>query len=111
MGFPTANIRLSQPVKHGIYVSRTQIQDIWYPSVTFVGIPKTFTQEALERAETHILEGNFELVGQVLTVELLKYLRPNQEFSSVSELIKAITNDVAQAKEYFCLNSLINQPR
>lgn len=101
LGFPTANLKLRQPLEHGIFISRTQVNGEWHPSVTFIGVPKTFSEEAQERAETHILKGTYELVGQTITVELLQFLRPNQKFSSIPELIKAITADVAEAQAYF----------
>lgn len=110
LGFPTANIQLKSKIEHGIYVSRTKIGENWHPSVTFVGVPKTFSAETQERAETHILKGEFELVGRELVVELLKFLRPNKKFASIVELTKAIQDDVAEAKAYFAPDNFPTSP-
>lgn len=101
LGYPTANLLLSQPIEHGIYISQTVVSSTWHPSVTFIGVPKTFTDQSVERAETHILNGSFELVGQAITVELLKFIRPIKKFPSIRELTRAIQQDVEQAKAYF----------
>jgi FAD synthase len=42
LGFPTANIELSLEIPSGIYISFVTIDDVVYPSLTFVGEAKTF---------------------------------------------------------------------
>lgn len=104
LGYPTANIQLTQPIEHGVYISRTLIGDQRHASVTFIGVPTLFSDQSFERAETHILEGRYQLVGKIITIELLKFLRPIKKFSSIHALIQAIQQDVAQAKTYFADN-------
>ncbi len=101
MGYPTANVRLSQPFRHGVYISRALVDQTWHPSLTFVGIPSTFATDTEERAETHILEGDFDLVGKELRVELLQFVRNNKKFDNPDELIHAIQQDVLLAKSFF----------
>lgn len=101
IGYPTANVQLDKKIPHGVYISQAFVNGAWHPSLTFVGIPRTFIEDSAERAETYILEGEFELVGQELKVELLVSLRENKKFAGVPELIQAIEQDVSQAKSFF----------
>jgi len=42
-----------------------------------------------------ILEFKGDLYDKILTVELLRYIRPQEKFGSLEELRQAIANDVA----------------
>lgn len=101
LGFPTANVLLTKKIPAGIYISQTRIQQEWHPSVTFIGVPITFAEDTLERAETYILKGDFELAGTTIAVELLQFIRENKKFDSVSDLVAAIQADVTQANDFF----------
>lgn len=101
LGFLTANMIVHPFPSPGIYISRTLVKDRWLPSVTFVGTPKTFSDDALERMETHILDGRYELVGTTITVELLVFIRENKKFPQVSELVQAIQTDIQTARDFF----------
>lgn len=101
LGVPTANVKLSQPFEHGVYFSETFLNHTWHPSITFIGIPETFESDTQERTETHILDGDFELVGKEITVELLQFVRKNKKFSSLEELVQTIQKDLTQARSYF----------
>lgn len=100
LGFPTANIDVSTNIPEGIYISETKFEDNIHPSVTFVGVARTF--QAIEFvSETYILDYSDELYDQTLTVTLIEKIRDNEFFESKEDLIKAIENDIKQAKEYF----------
>lgn len=109
LGFPTANVRLNKKFPHGVYISQTQVGDRWYPSLTFIGIPTTFSDPD-ERAETYILEGKFDLVGTTIQVKLLVFLRTNKKFSTAAELIQAIQQDESQAKDFFASRQATHLP-
>lgn len=106
LGFPTANVHVDTSVPDGIFVSRTQVDGVWLPSVTFIGIPTTFRTDAIRRGETYLLDGTHELRSQVIRVELLEYIRKNQTFPTVSSLVHQIEEDVKVAKQYFLTHSL-----
>lgn len=100
LGYPTANVKLTKKIPHGVYISQTRWQEKWLPSLTFIGVPTTF-EDLEERAETHILDVHVELVGQEITVELLKFIRANKKFENVAELQQAIQQDEFQARSFF----------
>lgn len=50
--------------------------------------------------ETHILHDyNCDLYGKILKICIVGYLRPEQNFDSLDDLIKTIKSDIDQAKE------------
>jgi len=100
LGFPTANIRLSQPISSGIYISLVKIADETHPALTFIGDAKTFG-ETLFQAETYILDFNKNLYGQWMSIKLLKKIRENQKFTSAQALVKQMKEDEKEARTFF----------
>ena len=113
MGFPTANMelhRLHSPVA-GVYVTCVHIAarrgqgEKSYPAVTSVGTRPMFDGEGM-RLETHILDFDETLYAKHIRVVFLKKLRPEETFSDVDDLIKAIETDIKNARLYFAKNNI-----
>lgn len=102
--FPTANVALHKKIPSGIYISRTKINTILYPSLTFIGNAKQF-DEKLYQAEVFFLTMNKNIYGQWLTTYLLKKIRNNQKFASVEDLKKQMEKDKEKAEKYFLKTS------
>lgn len=100
LGFPTANVGLKKNIPEGIYVSKTKINNLIYPSLTFIGTAKTFNEKKFH-AEIYILDFKKDLYGRRITVNLLKKIRDNQKFESAEELIGQMEKDEKMAREYF----------
>lgn len=100
LGFPTANINLYKKIPEGIYISITKIKSIKFPSLTFIGVAKTFNEKKFH-AETYILNFNQNIYDKWISVELLKKIRGNQKFKSVDNLIKQMKKDEKKARRYF----------
>ena len=99
LGIPTAN-QLFEPwqcVPHaGVYASFAEINDIWVPAITNIGVrPTVADSEAEPVAETHLIDWSGELVGSVLPVTLTRFIRPEQKFQSLEELSIQIRRDIA----------------
>lgn len=100
LGFPTANVALHKKIPEGIYVSLTKIEKKIYPSVTFIGVAKTFN-EAKYLSETYILDLKKDIYDKWISVELLKKLRNNKKFSKVEDLIEQMKKDEKETRNYF----------
>ena len=102
MGFPTANLNLSQdmvlPV-NGVYVTNIIIDGKKYHSVTNVGNKPT-VGEFDKNAETHIFDYNGDIYGKRVIVEFIDILRPEKKFDSQEELAAQIDRDCIHAREY-----------
>lgn len=103
LGFPTANLRPENkelPL-FGVYGGRVKLRDSWHKAVINIGRRPTFPESgALELVEVHIISSEFDLYDQVLTVELDCFIREEKSFSGVSELKKAIKQDIKRTLEF-----------
>ncbi len=103
IGFPTVNFRLENTIQPrcGIYIvwlGTTERQ----PAVANFGVAPTFKSIEEPLLEVHQLTGKPDLTaGDQTHVYFEKFLRPEADFESREELVKAIDKDVQQAKKYF----------
>jgi riboflavin kinase/FMN adenylyltransferase len=100
IGFPTANMKCEEkfPLKPGVYATSVFWRGKHFPSVTNIGTRPTFDSTEL-KIETHILEQNFELYGEILEVQFHFAIRDEKKFSSIDELKAQIQADTILAKQ------------
>jgi len=106
LGFPTANISAhsEQFPPNGVYVCEARLGETLYRGVANLGFRPTVAAGAPERLlEVHLFDLKREIYGEEMEVRFLRYLRPEQKFSSVAELKKQIAADAAQARESFAI--------
>ena len=95
IGYPTINQQYPDGLvlpKFGVYESRILVGDTWYRGFTNIGVRPTWQVET-PLAETHIFDYNGDLYGQTVQVELVRYLRPEQKFSSIGALREQLDHD------------------
>lgn len=100
IGFPTANMKCEEkfPLKPGVYATSVFWRNHEYKSVTNIGTRPTFEMTGL-KMETHILDQNFDLYGEVLEVRFHAAIRAERKFSSIDELKQQIQADTILAKQ------------
>jgi len=103
LGFATINIVVPRFIKKkdwGIYFSLIKIGDKFYPGITHLGPPKTFS---LRKAtcETHLLTLSDNLYGKPVEKRLLFKFREVEKFDKISQLKKQVRKDVKAAREFF----------
>lgn len=105
LGFPTANldIPLEQLIPAiGVYVTRVQVGQNWYPAMTSIGRNVTFNHGNNPlTVEANLLDFQGDLYGQTVKIEWLKYLRKEIKFANASELIQQMQQDQLQTQKYF----------
>ena len=103
LGFPTANVQPHNRVipRHGVYVTAALIEGRWRRSVTNVGTRPTFESGAAPSVETHVMNWQGDLYGDVVRVRFLHRLRAERKFASVAQLQTQIEQDVGRAARYF----------
>ena len=98
LGFPTAHQSFEpwQCVpRRGVYASFAEINDIWVPAITNIGVRPTVTGgEAEPIAETHLIGWSGELVGSLLPVTLCRFIRQERRFDSLDALSVQIQRDI-----------------
>lgn len=100
LGFPTANISLSQKIPEGIYASDVTVKDKIYHAASFVGSAQTF-EKADIKLESYLFDFDEDIYGESITVRLYKKMRENKKFASVEELVTQMHKDVDEIKEFF----------
>jgi len=104
LGFPTANVQLrhNRPPLSGIFVVRVHAEDLGIlEGVASLGIRPTLKQNAPPVLEVHLFEFEQQIYGKHLRVEFVQKLRDEEKYPDVETLIRQITLDVKNAKEWF----------
>ncbi|MGF1487973.1 MAG: bifunctional riboflavin kinase/FAD synthetase [Prochloraceae cyanobacterium] len=104
IGFPTANLNLP-PLKliprQGVYSVRVAIEpslDL-IKGVMNIGYRPTVSGDRQLSVEVHLLDWSGDLYDRILTVELMRFLRPEQKFSSIEALKSQIALDCQLARQ------------
>ncbi|NUM69201.1 MAG: bifunctional riboflavin kinase/FAD synthetase [Ignavibacteriaceae bacterium] len=104
LGFPTANIRLSNKDKIipgvGVYAVKAEVEGTAYNSVMNVGYRPTFVTGELT-IEVHLLGFDGDLYDKEMKVTVLERMRGEKKFISKNDLIEQIKTDIQKAKDFF----------
>ncbi|MGB3695185.1 MAG: bifunctional riboflavin kinase/FAD synthetase [Spirulinaceae cyanobacterium] len=96
IGFPTANLQLPENKflpRQGVYSVQVTLADHFsMPGVMNLGCRPTVDGKSTA-IEVYLLDWSGDLYGQTLTVNLKRFLRPEQKFSSLDALKQQIASD------------------
>lgn len=82
--------------RFGVYVSVTEVDGEYYPSVSNVGVKPTVGSDR-PLSETYIIGFSGNLYGTRVRVSLCHFIRPEIKFASLDELRMQIAKDTLQA--------------
>lgn len=104
IGFPTLNLAWSPDLRprFGVYAVRVRQPEAQspLPAVANYGLRPTVEQATEPRLEVHLLEACPFGEGDTITVEWLRFLRPEMKFGSLEELRTQIARDRDAARAY-----------
>ena len=96
IGFPTANMRLYEPLKlvpgRGVYVVDVQVLGRRYRGMANIGLRPT-VGGTFTTIETHILDFDEDIYGLPLTITFLRRLRDEVHFPSLEALKEQLAKD------------------
>ncbi|MGG3466678.1 bifunctional riboflavin kinase/FAD synthetase [Neobacillus pocheonensis] len=105
IGFPTANVNVNEEYiipPLGVYAVRMKVKNHWYNGVCNVGFKPTFNKDSLKISiEVHLFDFNQDIYGEEVVIEWHLYLRKEQKFSGIDELVAQIDRDKQTAISYF----------
>ena len=105
IGFPTINIQPFEPHKLipaiGVYISEIFVNSNKYIGVTNIGYSPTLKKISIKEVETNIIDFQGDLYDKKVEIVFHKRLREELLFTSKTELVDAIQNDVEKARRYF----------
>jgi riboflavin kinase/FMN adenylyltransferase len=97
MGFPTANIKFDDEHKlvpsNGVYLVYSKINGKIYFGMANLGFRPTFYTFKKKVLEVHFLDFAQIIYGQNISVHFLKYIRNEQKFNSVDDLLLQLNRD------------------
>jgi riboflavin kinase/FMN adenylyltransferase len=101
LGFPTANVKLKRRVSpvNGVYAVKVKTGKGLFFGVANIGSRPTVAG-IRQQLEVHIFDFDFDLYGQTIEVILLKKLRKEMKFDSLSALTEQIVMDSEQARQF-----------
>ena len=96
IGFPTANMRLYEPLKlvpgRGVYVVEAEVLGKRYRGMTNIGLRPT-VGGSFTTIETHILDFDEDIYGLPLRITFLRRLRDEVHFPSLEALKEQLEKD------------------
>lgn len=101
LGFPTANVKLKRRVSpvNGVYAVKVKINNKEFFGVANIGSRPTVSG-IRQQLEVHIFDFSSELYGQIIEVVLLKKIRKEMNFDSLTALTEQIKVDSMQARQF-----------
>jgi riboflavin kinase / FMN adenylyltransferase len=102
INIPTANIKLPAEKimpAYGIYACRARVNGQSFLAATSLGVRPTFYGDPpAPTIEAHLLDFNQDLYGQEVRLEFIEYLRPEEKYAFVEDLVNQIQKDIAQTR-------------
>ncbi|MDR3422142.1 MAG: bifunctional riboflavin kinase/FAD synthetase [Xanthobacteraceae bacterium] len=100
LGFPTANLRLDAAcgLRHGVYAVRVVHGGRRYDGVANFGRRPMFDTGAV-LLEIFLFDFSGDLYGQTIDVAFIGWIREEEDFGSVDELVRRMRKDSRQARE------------
>ncbi len=96
MGYPTANVRIKNyelGIRNGVYSAIITENNHQHMAAAIVGM---WQEASGPSVEVHLLNFSGDLLGQTVTVELGKFLRPLKKFTNNEELVEQIKKDLKE---------------
>jgi len=100
MGYPTVNLMLEagQALHHGIYAARVYVDGKRYDGAAYNGRRPTF-DNGVAKLEVFLFEFSGDLYGSEIAVELVEFIRPDEAFETMEDLVRQMDLDCAKARE------------
>lgn len=105
LGFPTANIavdNLKLLPKQGVYAVKIVVKDTVYNGMANLGVNPTFVEgKLIPSLEVYIFDFDENIYGEEVTVYWYEYIRDEEKFNGVDEIVQQLTEDEKQISTYF----------
>ena len=102
IGMPTANLQVPTEKlipPNGVYVTRCRLQERILYGITNIGTKPTVDGRDVG-VETYLFSFDEDIYGEEITVEFLHYVRKEQKFDSVAQLIEQMHRDAEFGMQY-----------
>lgn len=101
IGFPTANVHVEKNYKlipsKGVYAVKVGLRNLSLQGIMNIGIRPTVQGKGVTQ-EVHILDFDDDIYGETLVIEVVSFIREEQKFPELKELIDQIAKDCSTAR-------------
>lgn len=107
IGFPTANLDVTGLVLPpcGVYAVNVVVSGILYKGIANIGYRPTIARPLPQlQFEVHIFDFDKDIYHQEIEVILLRKIREEKQFRSLTELSEQIVEDIKEAKKFLQLS-------
>ncbi|ADV42984.1 riboflavin biosynthesis protein RibF [Bacteroides helcogenes] len=116
IGFPTANLRVDSPDKiipsDGVYAVYVSLDGMRYGGMLSIGYRPTLANGTDRSIEVNIFHFDADIYDRPMQVSFVRYMRPEQKFNTVEELIARIRRDEEEINSVLSMStSSIRQER
>lgn len=106
IGFPTANLYINQEPKEGffkgVYGVKVNHKGYMYQGVMNIGVRPTFKDtNPIVSCEVHIFDFDQDIYGDLLSIEVVFFIRDEVAFKSKDQLVQQLNKDVEIADKMF----------
>lgn len=101
LGFKTANVNLEEDyhfLRKGVYGVFVTIKEKCYLGVSNIGNNPSVNYVERPRLEVHILDFEDEIYDELISVDFVFFIRDEEKFDNLDDLINQITEDVKIAR-------------
>jgi riboflavin kinase/FMN adenylyltransferase len=101
VGMPTANIKTDASlltIPLGVYASTITVRGETYVGLTNIGTRPTVDNDAAVIVETHILDFDADIYGEIVTLEVRHFIRAIRKFDSLDEVKEQVLRDIESIK-------------
>lgn len=98
IGFRTANLIYPDELvdlPFGVYSVEVKVGNEKHRGIANFGIRPTVSENNTRSLETHILDFDKDIYGEIIQIDFIKMLREEKKFSSLDELKKQISKDIS----------------
>lgn len=104
IGFPTANILLSDPIKlipnDGVYAVICYLENEKYNGMMYIGRrPTVSLNQPHKSIEINIFDFNQDIYGEKLEIEIIEHIRHDEQFESLEHLKSQLQKDKIKSEE------------
>lgn len=103
IGYPTANLDRRSfrypPLPSGVYVGRARVGKKNFGCLVIIGVPFVRHKHRGHKVEVHLLDFQGNLVGRVLSTQVIRRLRPIAAFPNLGALVTQIERDLRAAEK------------
>ncbi len=103
LGFPTANLEIEKYKlipKNGVYVVKVQLGNESFKGLLSIGTRPTVTNSDEKRVEVYLLDFDQSIYGEILSLELIEFIREDMKFDTLEELVKQMNADKKFAEQF-----------